>query len=258
MTGLDRIERRAGDVAVRTADRAKRGVESACRIGGSVYGQAERHLVPRRLIELRSLERDWRKRAALKVLSAFMVSLSLGLIALNVAVVVDAPKAQAAGYAQGAILHDDIVQSLHALPPTPPAQGYVAHAMGRHSATLPRPVDADAMMYSASASSLAELAPATPTAEELRREYAEYSARFEAMNSQPAAELAARAEQADEAARLLAAHTRPALDAAPLPEPSPEPAAMTTTSVSGPADVWTQAHDRADVATVGSLQPHSP
>lgn len=248
MAGLDRIERRASDAASRSRDCAKRGVESARRIGGTVYGEAERRLVPRRLLELRSLQQDWRKRAALQVASAFMVSLSLGLIALNAVVMVDAPNANAATSAQGAHARADAVQSLHA-PPAPPAQGYVAQAMGRHSATLPRPIES-ALPIPA----METVASTRPTAVELRRQYEEDRARFRAQNSQPEAELAAHAQRADEAARILAAHTLPTRNAVPLPPPEPS----STVVMGDPADVSVQAYDPANVGAAATMPPQFP
>lgn len=248
----ERFSHRVNSAASLSRDHARQGLESARRIGGRVYGEAERvygkaerHLVPRRLLELRSSQTDWRKRAALQVLSAFMVSLSLGLIALNAAVIVDAPRAHAASTLPQSTIEATAVQSLHA-PPTPPPQGYVAQAMGRYSAMLPRPVVADIPMPE-----MDDLAPRQPTAAELRRQFALDRARFKAQNSLPEDVLAASAQRADEAARILAAHTPPTRDDA---SSSTAGVQMTT----DPADVSMNAYDPANVGAAAAMLPQSP
>ena len=229
--------RRAADTGARlvaqSRQRAMQGVATARRVGGRVYGEAERRLVPERLRDRLLQERNWKKRAALQVLSVFMVSLSLGLIGLNAVVMFDAPSAQAAP-----------VRPVHAVeamtplrPAAAPPQGYVAHAMGRYSATLPRPA-------------LQEMAPpaggmhhdeAAPTHAEMRRRYAEYRAQFEQQNRASEEDLMAAQQRADQAARIIAMQTPAAPVAAPLP-------ATAVPQHQDPAAAGTPMYDPADIA----------
>ena len=234
--------RRAADTGARlvaqSRQRAMQGVAAARRVGGRVYGEAERRLVPGRLRDRLLQERNWKKRAALQVLSVFMVSLSLGLIGLNAVVMFDAPSAQAAP-----------VRPVHAVeamtplrPAVAPPQGYVAHAMGRYSATLPRP----ALQEMAPAAGVADQNgmrhdEAVPTHAEMRRRYAEYRAQFEAQNRASDEDLVAAQQRADQAARTIATQTPAAPVAAPLP------AAAVQQHVD-PAAAGTPMYDPADVA----------
>ena len=228
--------RRTGETRARliaqSRDHAMKGVAAARRVGGRAYGEAERRLVPERLRVRLSQESNWKKRAALQVLSVFMVSLSLGLIGLNAVVMFDAPSAQAA---PARPVHT--VEAMTQLRPVaPPPQGYVAYAMGRYSATLPRPTE---QVIAPAANGDANAASSHA---EMRRRYEAYRAQFEAQNSASEEDLIAAQQRANEAARIIAMQT-PA--AAPVAAPLPT---MAVPQELDPAAARTPVYDPADVA----------